>query len=99
MDNIFNTFQFRFEPLFLTEEQIVEDVLSKLNAEDRLKLRSIPFEELIGFHSNFGQQIRNKYKLWDVSNPYTHHVDDHPDHPDNLSFRIIQTVWLRIIPY
>jgi hypothetical protein len=86
---------------FLTEDQIVADLLSKMNDRDRQTWRSILLENVISGHHTTGQTIRNNYQLWDAANPYTHAeaepnadgIIDHPLFPDQVSTRIMQRLW------
>jgi hypothetical protein len=61
------------------------------------------------YHFSVGMGIRNNYGLWDESHPLTQQwfydrksgskihlkdgVDCHPNHPDNISGRILEHVW------
>ena len=76
---------------FKSDDEIVEDLLSKMSPESRETLRSTPFANLIGFHFTAGRALRNEYKLWDPLNPY---VKDR--HPDDISHAIIETLWRRL---
>ena len=86
---------------FLTEDQIVADLLVKMSGRDRQTWRSILLENVIMGHHTTGQTIRNNYQLWDAANPYTHAeaesnaagIIDHPLHPDQVSTRIMQRLW------
>ena len=53
--------------------------------------------DLVRWHHTIGQDIRNHYNLWGRS--WTPDIVDgfdvSPDHPDQLSMRVIEEVWLR----
>lgn len=92
---------------FLTEDEIVEDILRGLDPPSIRVLKSIKSKDaLIQFHHSVGRYIRNKYKLWDRENPLTlgsdaaRQMDDSElavadEHPDQTSQRIIERVWER----
>lgn len=68
--------------------------------------------EMIQFHHSDGRQIRNMFELWDPNNPLTNSwfvacdtdtneflengVDNHPNHPDAVSFRILVKIWEKV---
>lgn len=57
---------------FLSEAEIVEDILRKLSEEDRNYIRANRKEiEAVYFDGSFGRWIRNQYNLWDEANPHT----------------------------
>lgn len=82
---------------YLSEDEIVSDLVNNLSDEEALLLMEIPFDRLIGLHISVGMQIRNQYKLWDRRNPYVD-VDDPmgPRFPDQVSQRIIEKVWRKV---
>lgn len=84
-------------PKFMTEDQIVDDVYDNLTAASKDTLRATARSGLISFHFTVGMAIRNKYGLWDPSNPYVERDEEGPNHPDQMSMRIIERVWDRVI--
>jgi hypothetical protein len=76
---------------YLTREEIIEDIIKKLSTKDINYLKSIEFHSLIRFHFSVGMDIRNRYNLWDPSYPYLN-----GEHPDDVSYKILQQVWLRV---
>lgn len=58
---------------YLSKAQIVEDLYTNLEYEDRQALRKMyPNEEsLVSLHHGYGTFIRNEYKLWEAENPLT----------------------------
>lgn len=54
-----------------------------------------PREDLIKFHSSFGRDIRNELKLWQRTwEPEIEgHCDYSPNHPDQVSMRLIEEAW------
>lgn len=83
---------------FLTEEQIISDLLLvKLAEQDKREIKKTAEADLIMYHHGFGRWIRNTYGLWDPKNPYVDFNDPMGDnHPDQMSQRIIETVWKRL---
>lgn len=82
---------------YLSEDEIVNELVYGLSKQEVALLLEIPFDDLIGLHHSVGRQIRNQYKLWDCRNPYveTEH-ETSPSHPDQMSQRIIEKVWREI---
>ena len=79
---------------FLTEDQIVDDVLSKMDDVSRATWKSIKRSDLIMGHHGTGRMIRNHYGLWEEGNPYVvFNPATHDNHPDQLSFRVMEKVW------
>lgn len=90
---------------FLTEDEIVAEMLRDLTEPEKRVLRSIKSRDaLIQFHHTVGRHIRNKYRLWDRNNPLTlgsevarGMSDDElavaNEHPDQTSQRIIERIW------
>lgn len=84
-------------------EHIVESVRRDIadnwpkETQDKFFRTGYDDKNLIMYHHGFGTYIRNKYKLW--ANEWEPHVvndvDISPDHPDQVSMRIIEQVWLR----
>lgn len=86
---------------WMTEDEIVEDILSVMTPEDRRTWESIAYEDLITAHFTTGMAIRNQYGLWKPDNPtpsapYSEYPGDHEMHPDQISMRVIQKVWTRV---
>lgn len=82
---------------YLSEDEIVNELVYGLSKQEVDLLLEIPFDDLIGLHHSVGRQIRNQYKLWDCRNPYveTEH-ETSPSHPDQMSQRIIEKVWKKV---
>lgn len=82
---------------FISPEQIANDVLARMSAEDKIEWREAKREELIQVHHTTGRAIRNFYGLWRPENPYTN-ADDPcgSTHPDQVSQRVIYLVWKRL---
>ncbi len=83
---------------------IAIDVLKHWSDADIAKVRSIPRDKMIRYHSSVGQSIRNEYKLWDEKNPLTRQwtvdgpqlkddVDVHRCHPDAVSMDVLYKIW------
>ncbi len=97
--------------MYLTREQIVDELYGKLLQKDKEVLSNMREIELSSLHHGYGTWIRNTYKLWEKDHPLTkewHAVsgtdhkymdngtDCHPDHPDQVSFEIIKDVHKRV---
>ena len=84
--------------MFTIEEMTatVSTWLSKATPEERNKFLSTPKEKLVKYHDSLGRDIRNEFKLWDRN--WTPVLDEFgcdasPDHPDQLSMKVIEEVW------
>jgi hypothetical protein len=55
-------------------------------------------ENLVKYHTSLGRSIRNEFKLWDNEwkPDIREGVDCSPDHPDQISMRVIEEVWRRL---
>jgi len=51
--------------------------------------------QLVLFHNTLGRYIRNNFNLWETkwTPELLNEIDISPDHPDQLSMNIIETVW------
>lgn len=94
---------------YLTFDQIVDDIVSKMTDEDKIELSKLEAKDMIKFHHGVGTFIRNEYGLWRRDNPLTamwfidtesgnekfinNGIDDHPNHPDAISMNILYGVW------
>ena len=86
-----------------TYEGVVADIVGKLGADDRDKLRARKKEDLILHHLGWGMSIRNEYRLWSnralvrrcAARSKLGDLGDLGDlfHPDNASMLIIEGVW------
>lgn len=94
---------------YLTKQQIVNEIVSKMTEEDKNELKTLHRDEMFKFHNHVGRYIRNEYKLWNRDNPLTavwfidnesgneefirNGIDYHPCHPDQVSTEILEGVW------
>lgn len=79
---------------FLTEREIIDDLMTNLSTEDKKVLRKDSKEELIKYHHQWGKHISNFYNMWMTENPYVVHGDSmHENFPDQISGRVIEGVW------
>lgn len=93
---ILETTQRSFEPeRFLTHDEIVEDLKTRLSTETLSQLSRASDSELQNLYSyGMGRHIRNTYGLWISTNPYSDAGADpaHPSHPYALSLSIIKSL-------
>lgn len=71
-----------------TDEEIAEDMISKLTAEELLFWRALKGEELGMQHWGWAMRIRNEYRLWDPENA-RYLLDE----PDSRSADIVEIIW------
>lgn len=53
-------------------------------------------DDLITLHHDFGRQLRNTFKLWDRELHVELYEEAESDEPDDLSMKIIKSVWQKI---
>ena len=84
--------------MFMSEHEIVDHMFLYVLTEDaKQSFRKIQEEShLIRLHSTLGRWIRNRYLLWDENNPYVSQDPQSPNHPDQLSNRVITAIWVRM---
>lgn len=93
-----------------TIEEIAIAELAEIGKDPKslLEFSSMTEEDLIRLHHGYGTHIRNKYGLW-LNSPLTEQwrtdessrkidgcVDCSPDHPDQVSMVIIETMWKKL---
>lgn len=74
---------------------IVEGWIHRGKVTDQQRFLDTPKEKLVSYHSTLGREIRNEFKLWETEwkPDIVNGVDMSHDHPDNLSQKVIETVW------
>lgn len=77
---------------------VVEGWFRAGKASDQQQFLNTPKEKLVIYHSTLGRAIRNEFKLWETEwkPEIVNGVDNSPNHPDNLSFRVIEQVWVKL---
>ena len=77
---------------------IVENWIRKETEENKKQFLDTPKEKLVKYHTTLGRSIRNEFKLWDTSwvPDIQNGVDQSPEHPDQMSIRVIEEVWGRL---
>ena len=79
-------------------EEIVTNLTEYVPLADREVLRDTKADDLTRYHHGFGTAVRNHFKLWE--NPWEPElrdgVDYSPNHPDQISMRIIREMWKRL---
>lgn len=77
---------------------VVQGWYEDAEPEDQAAFASKREQALVAFHHSLGRQIRNHFRLWDY--PWTPdmqgHFDRSPEHPDQVSQRVIVEVWRRM---
>lgn len=88
----------------MTEQEMIDEVYGWLEGEPdegRDRFLSSSKQDLSKYHDTLGRSIRNHLKLWErewepvMENQSGIDVDASPDHPDQVSMRIIEAVWQR----
>lgn len=66
--------------------------------ENQLRFLQTPKEKLSFYHHTLGRDIRNEFKLWEAEwkPDIINGVDHSPDHPDQVSLKVIEEVWNRL---
>lgn len=74
---------------------LVEGWFHRGSATDQQKFMNTPREKLAVYHSSLGRSIRNEFKLWETEwkPEIINGVDHSPQHPDQISMRVIENVW------
>lgn len=82
---------------FLDKDEIVSDLLNRLDESTRQALKNRPRSNLILLHNNFGMDIRNAYGMWFDENPHTNNEDEQGDtHADQYSFQVIEALYEKL---
>lgn len=80
----------------MSEEEIAQEIVAnRLDSETKDYIKNIPFENIGSLHHSFGRWIRNTFGLWErpAWEPVIIDGVDHAkDHPDEISWRIMQLV-------
>jgi uncharacterized protein DUF6794 len=76
-----------------TVEDTVRNILARLPAEDKQRLKTMRKEDLIQFHHGWGTGIRNYYGLRRGNTKLLASACGRPCHPDDASVIIIEAVW------
>lgn len=77
---------------------VVEGWFRKESDKSKQEFLETPKEKLVKYHTSLGRSIRNEFKLWDREwkADIRDGVDYSPDHPDQISMRVIEEVWNRL---
>ncbi|EBS4516522.1 hypothetical protein DQT32_03735 [Salmonella enterica subsp. enterica serovar Braenderup] len=87
-----------------TFEQIVLAVLEWYK-EDAIEFpaeaavfKNTPMQDLSKYNTSLGRSIRNEFDLWKYpwEPQLVNGIDYSPNHPDEVSIRVLQEVWKRI---
>jgi len=81
-------------------EEMVDEVFSWLEGEGIEVIAKFTDEQkgdLVAYHHTLGRNIRNTFELWKLEwEPnIIDGVDHSPNHPDEISMRVIEAVWER----
>jgi hypothetical protein len=74
-----------------TVKEAVALILSEMSGRDKLIVRNTKKEDLIKFHLGWGNEIRNRYGLWEGNDALM--KDAKVIHPDSVSTVIMDAVW------
>ncbi len=74
-----------------TVKEAVEIILSEMTGRDKLLVRNTKKEDLVKFHSGWGNEIRNRLGLWEGNDALMR--DANEIHPDSVSTKIMEAVW------
>ena len=80
-------------------QQISGYMFTQCSSEELTNFFETKEEDLIKYHHTFGRYIRNHFLLWkydwdpEIKRISGTLVDCSPNHPDNLSQRLIHYVW------
>jgi len=72
-------------------KEAVTLILSDMSGRDKLLIRNTKKEDLIKFHLNWGQDVRNKCGLWAGNDELM--KDAGAVHPDSVSAVIMEGIW------
>jgi len=77
---------------------VVVTWFNKGTEEKKQEFLSTPRDKLVKYHTTLGRDIRNEFKLWDTywSPEVIDGVDHSPNHPSQISRRVIEEVWDRL---
>ena len=82
---------------FLTEEEIVDDLLNRvLSGEDKESVKNESVETLNALANSLGSFIRNKYGLWLNPHPYAVRKTSDRYGAENISKAIIENLKKRL---
>ena len=85
------------EKLPQTLERAVDRIISNLNEDDKLTVKSTPFNDLIQYHHGLGTGIRNSFGLWGRNKELTVSICGSEEcHPDDAAMEIIYGVWNKL---
>ena len=79
-----------------TVEATVNDILANMSQEDKDLLRQTKRKDLIMFHQDWGQGIRNYYGLWRGNKELRLSACGELCHPEEASMLIIDAVWRKL---
>lgn len=80
---------------------VVESWMFEADANTQREFVECPRDDLVKYHSSLGRNIRNHFSLWsrtwqpEFKKVGSIEVDASPNHPDEISMRIIERVWER----
>lgn len=78
---------------YLSDDEVVADLISNMTDEDKQSWQKIKSNELIQGHLWTGMSIRNDYKMWHEQNPHSANV-----HPDDRSMNVMIKIWQTLNP-
>jgi len=92
-----NDFNHDLVPRFMSEEEIVTDMLLYQMSENaKQKLKQHRAVDLISLHRKVGRPLRRFYRLEDETNPYVVMTPGEKNFPDEISMRVIERAWSQL---
>lgn len=87
---------------FLSEEEIIDDLISTMSEKQIRKLITNPYDQLDQLQSTFGKFVIDRYRLNHPKNPYTDLSNISLSkylyyNPNIVSLRIIKTLWVNLL--
>lgn len=81
-------------------DEMVDEVYSWIEGEPKENIDQfidVRKDNLFRYHHTLGRSIRNTFELWSMEwvPELINGVDHSPNHPDQVSMRVIEEVWER----
>lgn len=75
--------------------KVVKQWIEKADSQFITEFINTPREKLVKYYPGLGRDIRNEFKLWERhwTPQIIEGIDYSPDHPSQISMRVIEAVW------